>query len=223
MKSLIKKSAKDIKDKLRDNLISLYLVGTAATSDRIVGDLDFFAVIKEPVNEESINKYLEENYDFEIRIRTILLDELKGKKKNATPIMQFGIFTVPELAEIFRLSKLVAGKQLNFKKLDGKEYIEFQIKKANKRLKRLNEMRGSYYDKNFFHKYVGYVVRAEIFYKKNKFIMGYEGLSNELKNNKGHIVHDIILIRKKKKRLSKRFLKKAELYLKEMGKLSKNI
>ena len=224
MKEIIEKAAKDIKKKLGKNLVSLYLVGTAATSEKKIGDVDFFAIIKKvDFNENELNDVITKKYSFPIRLRAVLYDEIYGKVDKGTDIMKYGIFDVPIFVKILESGKLILGKRINFKKLpikelNPKEYLLFEINKIKYSLELLKQGKELPFRKEDFPKFVGYIVRAELFLRKKGFFLSYAEMSNQLKNESKHIIHDCVAIKHGKKKMSKDFLNKVEVYIKRMEK-----
>tara|TARA_Y100000310_G_scaffold289749_1_gene316376 strand:+ start:313 stop:996 length:684 start_codon:yes stop_codon:yes gene_type:complete len=224
LKKLIKDSSKEIIKKLGKNLVSLYLIGTAATKEK-PKDIDFFAIIKNPnKDEKEINRSFEKKYPIEIRVRTIAYDELIGKVHRKTLITKIKIFTMPILARILNKGKLIYGEKINLKKLikkqSPKEVINFTIRKLKGTLKKMNSKKKTSFPKKDFPKFVAYLTRAELEQKGKGFVLSYEEMARKLKNNQKHIIHDIVAIRKGKKGITKNFLKKVEDYIKQIESLN---
>jgi hypothetical protein len=90
---LFKKLAKDISLLLRKDLISLYVVGTAATAEHFE-DIDLFAIVKTPFTkeeEEKVIAQLTKKHRIRIGLRTIAYNELLGKTKEASFIDDYQI------------------------------------------------------------------------------------------------------------------------------------
>ncbi len=224
MKKIIQRLSKDIKKRLGENLISLYVVGTAATSEKNIEDIDFFVIVKKvDFDEDKLNKLLTKKYSFPIKLRAILYDELLGKVKKATKIMKFGIFTSPILIRILNSSKFILGKKIDFKKLPIKsinpnEYLKFELKRMIMFLDIEKKRKKLPFSRKDFPKFIAYLVRAELFLKKKKFFLNYKEMAHQFKDKPNHIIHDCIAIKYGRKRLTKIFFKKVELYIKEMEK-----
>ncbi len=218
---LIKKTSDDIRKKLKGNLIALYLVGSA-TSDKKFNDLDFFAVVKKPLDEKEEYRFIDtltKKHKFRTALRTISYKNLMGKGKKETFVFKINLFTPQMLLKILKRGKLVYGNldldKIKLKPFLAKQELRFEIKKLERYIKKY----GFY--SQYFLKNISMLTRAELQMMKKPFTTSYEEMGKLLKNNKKHIIHDILAIRHGKREIDEKFLKKADAYVKEMKKKAK--
>ncbi|MBU3940986.1 MAG: hypothetical protein KKH88_03615 [Nanoarchaeota archaeon] len=216
-KKIINSSKKEIIKDLGNNLISLYLVGTSVTSEK-AEDIDIFAIVKKPIkNEEEIIKELTKKYKIKIGFRTITYKDLIGKTRKSTMLTKIGIFNSSILLKVLEKGKLLYGKKLQLRKLikdDPKKDIKFEISKLKLYLKIMKERKKLPFPKTEFPKFVAYLARAELYYKTGKFCISYNDLAKALKGN--HVIHDCLAIRNGKKKITKKFLNKVILYIRDI-------
>ena len=221
-KSLFRRLTKEISSIFNKNLIALYLVGTAATSEKFK-DIDLFAVVKKPLSEDEESKLisgLTKKYGIKIGIRTIAYDELLGKKEKITLITK--VIPIRILIKVLKAGKCVYGKlnleKLPVKPLSPKNEIKHEIERLRIFLDIIKKGEKLPFQISDFPKFVAYLVRAELQLKGKPFEFSYKKMAKMLKNKPEHIIHNIVAIREGKKKLNKKFLNKVEDYIKEVKK-----
>jgi hypothetical protein len=204
--NLVDNLAREIVRKLeKKGLVSLYLSGTILTKDRVkTSDIDFFGFVKNDFDivkeEKSLNNFLDKNKKklckgIECRFRAIGIDELDGKKSRGVLSKHVGL---ENLALTFPYWNLIWGKKINYKikpynlkrrKIISIEKIESIIKDIDKREK---------YLQNISKEVIRLAeIESEILFNK-KYTYYYIDTQKRFIDNKSHVVHEAMRLRKKK-------------------------
>jgi len=234
IQKIIDNISKEIIDKLEPSgLVSLYLVGTILSKDRVhSSDIDFFGFVTKKFDiakeEDKINNFLDKNKKnlcggIECRFRAIGLDEIHGKKRGR--ISKF--IGISEMVLTFPYWKLIYGKNVRLDKIAKPHSVTFRkgkvIRKLNFMIERIKS--GEDY---FLHHISKEVIRlagieSEIA-QKNKYTYYYNEIEKRFDRDKKHIVHKAMKFRKDvifKKGDMLNFISEIEAYIKYMKGIKK--
>lgn len=214
----------------RECIHALYIGGSIKPQDRIKkSDIDIIGIVNEDFPDDleaKINKELKESLkEIKCKLRVIYLSELQGGKQKSfisklLPIRLF-IRRIPSFP-------LIWGKPLKIEDTIGpytfKEEIEIQIKLIKKYIinTKSDEKQIPF---EWIPKAVLYLAALElVVVKKTEYSTSFSEIQNQLNDDKDHIVHDSIKIRKKNYDISEiekeKYIIKAIRYMENISSLA---
>jgi hypothetical protein len=196
-------------------------------------DIDLIGIMKPNFDfkkEKIINKILNEKIRSKHRIDlgTMSYEEFFGGRRQGSLTKHI---VLPVFMNFLKNAKLIYGKKLNFDKFPIKpaskeDELKYHIKVFNKykNLFRKRDRLGPDFQFKDFVKIIFYIANIELQKtKKTKSRNSYSDIDNAFKNEKDHIVHYSLRLRKKKKITNEEkrlWLDIADQYVKKMKKIT---